>query len=167
VTTDRTAALADYPAPLARALRQGGPVSIVIPGGAGDGRNLRHELVLPASTAAVDETLSACSRPLVDPRDELLPDIGENGLPGGVTWARSPRPYFPATNYAQGYAVLSCVVQPDGGLDQCEVESEFPLDGGFGRTALRAMPPARIVSPGEPPGQYAPRIIGLRINYVN
>ena len=166
VTTDRTVALADYPATMARNLRKGGAVSIVIPGGAGEGRNLRHNLVLPASSAAIDETLTACGRPLEDPRDTLLPEITESGLPDGVTWARAPRPSYPRTNYSEGYAVVTCAVQPNGGVDQCQIESEFPVDGGFGRNALRATDDARIVSPGETAGQYAPRIVGFRVNYV-
>ena len=165
VTTDRTVALADYPASLARAMRKGGPVSIVIPGGGGEGRNLRHELSLPASSAAIDETLTACGRPLEDPRDALLPEIEESGLPRGVTWARPPRPTYPRNNYAEGFAVVTCVVRPDGGTEQCQLESEFPVDGGFGRSALRAMEPARLTSPGETVGQYAPRMIGFRVNY--
>jgi TonB family protein len=165
VTTDRTVALADYPASLARALRDGGAVSIVIPGGAGEGRNLRHELELPASSAAIDETLAACDRPTEDPRDALLPDIAEDGLPAGVNWARAPRPSYPRTNYSEGFAVVTCVVQPDGAITQCQIESEHPNDGGFGRNALRATDDARITSPGETLGQYAPRIIGFRVNY--
>ena len=166
VTTDRTVALADYPARLARELREGGAVSIVVPGGGGNGRNLRHNLILPASSTAIDETLTACGRLLEDPRDALVPEITESGLPDGVTWARPPRPTYPRNNYAAGYAVVTCVVQPDGGVHQCEVESEFPVDGGFGRNALRATDDARIVSPGETPGQYAPRMVGFRVSYV-
>ncbi|WP_396594547.1 hypothetical protein [Brevundimonas sp. R86498] len=166
VTTDRSVAIADYPAPLARELRAGGPVSITIPGGADDGRNLRHDLVLPASSVAIDETLAACNRPVVDPRDALLPEIEEGGLPAGVTWAQPPRPRYPATNYAQGYAVVSCAVRPEGSLGDCVVESEFPFDAGFGRNGLRSVGDARIASPGETPGQYAPRIIAFRINYL-
>lgn len=165
VTTDRTVAIADYPAPLARRFREGGTISIVIPGGAGEGRNLRHDLVLPPSTAAIDETLTACGRPVVDPRDELLPEIEENGLPDGVAWTTQPRPRYPGNNYADGYAVLTCVMQPAGGLDQCQIESEFPTDGGFGRAALRSTPAARLTSPGEPAGAYAPRMIGFRVNF--
>ncbi|MFC5345640.1 hypothetical protein ACETK8_03825 [Brevundimonas staleyi] len=166
VTTDRTVAIADYPASLARSLRDGGEVSILIPGGGGEGRNLRHDLVLPASSAAIDQTLTACNRPTEDPRDALLPEITENGLPDGVTWARAPRPSYPSTNYAEGYAVVTCVVQPNGALAQCQIESEHPDDGRFGRNALRATNDARINSPGETPGQYAPRMIGFRVNYV-
>lgn len=165
VTTDRTAAIADYPASLARGLRDGGPVSIVIPGGGGEGRNLRHNLTLPRSSVAIDETLTACRRPTEDPRDALLPEITESGLPDGVTWARAPRPTYPQTNYSEGFAVITCVVQPDGAVAQCEVESEHPADGRFGRNALRATDAARINSPGETLGQYAPRMVGFRVNY--
>ena len=166
VTTERTVAMADYPASLARSLRDGGPVTVVVPGGGGEGRNLRHDLTLPASSAAIDETLTACGRPVEDPRDALLPEIEESGLPRGVTWARPPRPSYPSTNYSQGYAVVTCVVKPDGGVEQCQVESEFPVNGGFGRNALRAAARAQLNSPGETAGQYAPRIIGFRVNYV-
>ncbi len=61
---------------------------------------------------------------------------------------------------------MTCVVKPDGGVEQCQVESEFPVNGGFGRNALRAAARAQINSPGETAGQYAPRIIGFRVNYV-
>ena len=57
-------------------------------------------------------------------------------------------------------------VQPDGAIAQCQVESEHPDDGRFGRNALRATDDARIVSPGETPGQYAPRMVGFRVSYV-
>ncbi len=166
VTTDRTVALADYPSSMARGLREGGAVSVVIPGGGGEGRNLRHQLTLPASSAAIDETLTACGRPLEDPRDALLPEITESGLPDGVTWARAPRPSYPRNNYAGGFAVVTCVVQPAGGVEQCEIESEFPDDAGFGRAALRSTRDARIVSPGETPGQYAPRMVGFRVSFT-
>lgn len=165
VTTDRTAVVADYPAQLARQLREGGNVSILIPGGADGGRNLRHDLVLPASSSAIDETLTACNRPTDDPRDDLLPAIGENGLPSGMIWSRAPTPRFPRNNYAQGLAVVTCVVTPTGGLNECEVESEFPTDGRFGSAALTAAREATVNSPGETRGQYAPRLIGFRVNF--
>lgn len=165
VTTDRTVAVADYPASLARNMREGGDIGIVIVGGAEGGRNLRHNLEIPASSAAIDETLTACDRPLDDPRDDLLPAIGEGGLPAGVNWSVAPRPTYPRTNYSEGFAVVSCAVQPNGSVAQCQIESEFPDDGGFGRNALRAMDDARISSPNETAGQYAPRIIGFRVNY--
>lgn len=167
VTTNRTVAVADYPAPFARELREGGRLQITIPGGAGNGRALRHDLALPPSNAAIDEVLSACGKPTVDPRDALLPDIEEGGLPGGVTWARRPSVSWPMNSrYGEGYAVVTCLANPDGSLSQCAVESEHPADGVFGGAALRAAGRARINSPNESPGALAPRMIGFRVNFI-
>lgn len=165
VTKNRTVAVADYPAPFARNLREGGRLQITIPGGGGAGRALRHDLALPPSQAAIDEVLTACNKPAVDPRDALLPDIEEGGLPGGVTWARRPSVEFPDTRYAEGYAVVTCLANPDGSLSQCVVESEHPADGVFGAAVLRATTRARINSPYEPTGAIAPRMIGFRMNF--
>ena len=65
---------------------------IVVPGGAENGRNLRYVIDLPASGAAIDETLQACGRPLVDPRDAERSALPEDGLPPEIEWARQPRP---------------------------------------------------------------------------
>jgi hypothetical protein len=165
VTTDRTVAIADYPSAFARSLRKGGPLKIMIPRGADDGRNLVHNLMLPPSSAAIGETMAACNRPLEDPRDALLPDIEAGGLPAGISWARQPRPRYPNTNYATGYAVLTCVAGADGALSQCEVESEQPAKSRFGEAALRATSNARIASATEPTGQITPRMIAFRVNF--
>jgi len=165
VTTDRTVAIADYPAEFARNLRKGGRMQVMIPGGAGDGRNLRHQLELSPSSAAIAETLTSCGQPLEDPRDALLPDIDDRGLPAGMNWARAPRPRYPNTNYAVGYAVVTCVAGADGALNQCQVESEQPAKSRFGEAALRAMPNARVSSTTEPTGQITPRLIGFRVNF--
>jgi hypothetical protein len=165
VGSNRTVALADYPAPMARSFREGGAFSLTVPGGGEGGRDLRYRMTLPASVSAIDEALTTCGKPLVDPRDALIADTGTDGLPDGMTWSRPPRPRFPDGLYAEGFAVISCVVQPDGSLTRCEVESEFPLDGGFGRASLLAMRNARVVSPNETVGAYAPRVIGFRAQY--
>lgn len=165
VASNPTVALADFPAPMARAMRQGGALSLMVPGGGTNGGNLRYNMTLPASASAIDEVLTTCDRPLVDPRDMLMAGVEADQLPEGVTWARMPRPRFPQSLYAEGYAVISCVVQPDGRVNSCEVESEFPTDGGFGRATLVAMRDARIASPNEVPGSFAPRMIGFRAIY--
>jgi hypothetical protein len=165
VTTDRTVAIADYPSAFARHLRKGGPLKIMIPGGAGNGRNLRHDLVLSPSSAAIEETLTRCRVPLEDPRDALLPDIDDRGLPAGMNWARAPRPRYPNTNYATGYAVMTCVADADGELGQCQIESEQPAKSRFGEAALRAMPDARVSSTTEPTGRITSRLIGFRVNF--
>jgi opacity protein-like surface antigen len=166
VTTNRTVAIADYPASFARNLRDGGRLQITVPGGGGGGRDLRHDLTLPPSQAAIDEVLAACGKPTEDPRDALLPEIGEGGLPAGVTWTRRPSVSWPMNSrYLEGYAVVTCMVTPDGGLNLCEVESEHPADGVFGQAVLRAAARARIGSPNETPGAFASRRIGFRVNF--
>lgn len=165
VGSDPTVALADFPASLARELREGGSFSLMVPGGGQNGANLRYNMTLPVSANAIDEVLTTCDRPLVDPRDELLVEADAAQLPDGMTWARPPRPRFPASLYAEGYAAVSCVVQPDARLSSCQVESEFPADGGFGRATLLAMRDARVISPNETPGSYAPRIVGFRTDF--
>lgn len=165
VTTDRTVAISDYPAAFARSLRKGGPLKILIPGGAEDGRNLRHDLVLPPSAAAIEETLAACNRPLEDPRDALLPDIEDNGLPAGLTWARPPRARYPNTNLASGYVVITCIAQSDGSLSQCQIESEQPPKSRFGAAALQSTRDARLNVSDQPGGQITPRMIAFRANF--
>jgi hypothetical protein len=165
VATSPTVAMSALPAPFARKLRDGGMLSIMTPDGAGPGRNLTHHLHLPASSTAVDETLTACEKPLEDPRDALLPDLGEGGLSAGVTWERPPRPNYPAlARYSAGFAMLSCMALPDGRVNDCVVESEFPADGGFGRATLSSVRDARLkASDGAP---ITPRLIVFRTNFM-
>ena len=165
LTTDPSVVVADFPAAFARDVRQGGRVQITVPDGAGPGRNIRYDLTLPPSTAAIDEVLSVCGRPSVDPRDAATLDIGAGGLPEGMTWTTPPRPRYPATQYASGQVVLTCLVNPDASLSDCLIESEHPGDGRFGQAALRAMPQARVASRGETDGQYARRMVALRVNF--
>lgn len=166
VTTDPTAAVADLPAIFARKLRNGGRLQIVVPDGAGPGRNLRHDVVMPASPVAIDETLTACDRPLVDPRDDDIEVLSDNGLPANVSWASRPRPIFPmGSRYAAGFAVVTCLGQPDGRLKDCVIETEHPDDGLFGAAVLRSMDRARVRSDIEPEGQIRPRLMSVRVNF--
>lgn len=162
-TTNDTVAVADYPAPLARKFRRGGPLRLTIPGGASDGRDLTHVVELPPSNVAIDTALSECGRPLVDPRDALLEAVEGEGLSGGATWARAPRVDFPSTRYAAGFVVLSCLAWMDGRLTDCIVESEHPHDGRFGEAALRGARRARVALPeGSPPGPFR---VGFYVNF--
>lgn len=158
-------ALSPLPAPFARKLRNGGQLSILVPDGGGAGRDLRHVVQLPASSSAIDETLTACGRPLADPRDNTLSDPGENGLSSGVAWDRMPLPAPPeTTRYSQGFATLSCMAQPDGRLSSCIVESEYPSGSGFGENALRAMRRARLKSIDS--ANAEPRMVVFRIKFT-
>lgn len=167
VTTDRAVALASFPSATARRLREGGRLRVTIPDGAGPGRNLVHDVELPASSAAIGETLSACGKPLVDPRDALLPDVPESGLSASAVWTTAPRPRFPeGSRYASGYAVVTCLTQPDGRLDDCVIESEHPGDGRFGESTLDSTRRARIDIPGETRGSFPRRMVAFRTTYM-
>ncbi len=62
VANDRTTAASDSPASLARRLREGGLLRIQVPGAAPGGGAVRYELEVPASSSAIDRTLSACGQ---------------------------------------------------------------------------------------------------------
>lgn len=166
VAVDRAVAHSEMPAPFARKLRLGGRLQIVVPDGAGPGRNLRYDLTLPVSATAIDETLTACERPLVDPRDAELAELPEGGLPMGLTWASRPRMQFPETRYARGFALITCLTQPDGGLRDCAVESQHPADGGFGESALRAARRARVTLGDGAEGPIPVAKVQFRANFV-
>lgn len=150
VATDDTVAVSELPAPFARELREGGRLRIMVPRGASDGRNLMYDLTLPASSASIDQTLTTCNRPLVDPRDAELENLQEDGVPRNITWASRPTPRFPRTNYARGFAVATCISNPDGTLRDCMVESEHPRDGRFGQATLDAARRARLQNAAQP-----------------
>jgi hypothetical protein len=166
VAVDPTIAVSERPASFARDLREGGRLQIVAPGAAEGGRNLRYVLDLPASSTSVDRTLQACGKPLVDPRDAELAALGDSGLPGGVSWASLPRPSFPSTAvYEAGFAVISCMTEPDGRLRACEVETEHPRDGGFGAAALHATRRARLENTDDAAAPVPLRRILYRTNF--
>lgn len=150
VATDDTIAISELPAPFARELRAGGRLRILVPEGASDGRNLLYDLTLPASSGSIDQTLTACGRPLVDPRDAELEALEEDGVPRNLAWAVRPEPNFPSTRYARGFAVATCVSNPDGSLRDCTLESEHPRDGRFGQAALAAVRRARLQNMADP-----------------
>lgn len=145
VGEDRTVAFSRLPALIARQLAEGGNLQIIIPAPPG-GRRTRYVMELSRSNSAIEETLTACGRALVDPRDNRLEGDGIR-LPTGITWTRQPRPEFPTsafgtTNY--GYATLSCVVGAHGKPEECQVESELPPGFNFGRAAIRSTSAARL-----------------------
>jgi hypothetical protein len=153
VATNDTVAMSELPAPFARNLREGGRLRILIPEGAADGRNLLYDLTLPASSGSIDETLTTCGRPLVDPRDAELESLPENGLPPTLTWVSVPRPRYPAPmRYASGFAIATCITNPDGSLRDCAIETEHPRDGGFGEAALSAARRARVRNTADADG---------------
>lgn len=166
VAIDNTVALSSMPAPFARNLREGGRLQIRIVGGADDGRTLRYVLELPASHAAIDETLTACDLPLVDPRDAAWANVGDDGLPTSLQWLRRPHPTYPGTpKYERGFAVVSCVADPEGRPQDCVVETEHPRDAGFGRATLSAARSARLTNSLNPDAPITPTRFSFRANY--
>ena len=159
-------AVSEFPAPFARQLRQGGRLQILVPEGGGPGRNLRFDVTLPTSPGSVDETLAACNRPPVDPRDLELDSLSEEGVPVGMTWTRRPGVQFPSNGFARGFSVVTCMTNPDGTLRDCVVESEHPRGGGFGQATLRAARRARVGWPGEDDRLVPTRLVSFRVNFV-
>lgn len=139
------AALAELPAPLARRMRAGGRMNLVVPDGAGPGRNLRYALDLPRSASAIDTVMQACGKPADDPRDARLADAD---LSAELVWTRQPRPEFPSKAWDNrvggGMAFISCLTTDEGAFEACEIESEHPMGAGFGRAGVRAMRRARV-----------------------
>lgn len=164
--SDGTSAFSDLPAPFARSLREGGQVQLRVPNAATGGRSVRYVLDLPPSTAAIDQTLTACDRPLVDPRDAELDAVGENGLPTEITWERPPRPTFPNSRYARGFAVLSCIANEEGRARDCVIETEHPHDGGFGEASIDSMKTARLSNRLNPDAPIPPSRFTFRTLYT-
>jgi len=166
VAVNPTIAVSNMPAPFARKLRNGGELQLRIAGGAEDGRNLRYVLDLPASNAAIDETLTACDRPLVDPRDAAWAGVGDNGLPTNLQWLKRPRPTYPGVpRYERGFAVVTCIADPEGRPQDCVVETEHPRDAGFGQATLRAAREARLTNSLNPDAPITPSRFNFRANY--
>lgn len=145
----------DVPARTARQWRQGGQVQVRAAPSAG-GPATRYVLAIPPSAASIDRVLTACGRPLIDPRDATTPDIAPS-VPAGFTWEQVPRMSYPPRALERqipGVVTLSCSVTDEGRLDACEVESERPSRQGFAAAALRAARGSRLIRNGD---SHAPR----------
>ncbi|MFK0300274.1 hypothetical protein ACIQTU_13760 [Brevundimonas sp. NPDC090276] len=164
VGDDATVAISEYPGSLARSLRKGGRMQIVVPSGGEVGKIIRYVIDLPSSGAAIDETLTACGRPLVDPRDAELAALDDKGLPANLRWAREPLITYPEQQtYRRGFAILTCLTRPDGYLRDCAVETENPPGGGFGPAALNGTRRARVVN--QEGGPVPLQFIAFRANF--
>ena len=156
---DSPSAFALWPRSFARALSEGGRLSVA----ALEGEATRRYVVdLPPSPTAVASVFQACGHELVpaDPDDEA--PTGEDL--GDLRWARSPDISFPGrARYAEGLAAILCDVSETGRLRDCTVESEFPEGGGFGRAAvLGAHRTARV----ETASRSSTGLEGQRVSFV-
>lgn len=167
VAADNTIAVSGLPAPFARLARKGGAMQLRVPGGGEGGRTVRYMLDLPTSNAAIDQTLTACDRPLVDPRDAAWENVGQNGLPSNLQWLRQPRPEYPGVpRYERGFAMVSCIADPQGRPQDCVVETEHPRDAGFGEATLKATRAARLTNSLNPDAAIPPSRFVFRANYI-
>lgn len=143
---DRGAALSRVPAILARRLLQGGRLQIIVPSDPGTPRT-RYVVDMPRSSTGLEEVLTQCGRPLVDPRDDEI--LGDGGpLTRGIEWDRIPQLQMPPAAargiHTSGFATLTCGIATGGRLSDCEIEDEFPAGAGFGLAARRAAATARV-----------------------
>lgn len=156
VGDDPTAAFSRLPAFLARRLAKGGQLQIGVPG-AGGRPGTRYVMDLPPSPTVLQQTLTACGRPLVDPRDQDMDPNAPDGLSGGVTWGVMPRVPLPDSvngRYVENASVsVSCVVTSEGRLRDCVIESEHPPGYRFGAAVSRALRGGRVrlTEDGGPP----------------
>jgi hypothetical protein len=165
VATDPGTAISSFPAPFARRLRAGGRMDLVVPGGAEGGRNLRYVLTLPASGAAIDQSLAACDRPLTDSRDARIAPMGEDGLPTGLVWRVPPRRVTSALVPARGFAALSCLIGAEGQLTDCVTEAQYPSRIGLGQLARRLVSRARMQNEDGPERPIEPRMINFTMTF--
>lgn len=163
---------ADVPAAMARRFRSGGELQLQA-GAVENGPARRYVIDLPPSSSSIDQVLTACDRPILDPRDELRRDEtsdapGETQA-GGSTWRRTPLPAFPRAALDEGVSgmvVLSCLVGDRGRLDDCVVEVERPVGQGFGEAALRATRQARLEPGRDNPSDQARELVTFTIRFL-
>lgn len=174
VGAQRDTAFSRVPAMVARKLAEGGKLQIIVPA-TSDTPRTRYVMDLSPSSTAIAQTLTACGKPMIDPRMVRAEEIegnGQDGLPAAVTWQTMPRPTFPSPvkdrMVLEGYVVLSCVAAEDGRLDQCEIESEQPAGYNLGRAVKRSIPRARLTLTEEAAANGRPlagRMIVFAVNF--
>lgn len=170
VGRDRTDAFSRVPARVARVMAQGGTLQIVVPA-TPDQRRTRYVLEMDPSSTAIEQTLTACGRRLVDPREQDALGDGEDGLPSSLEWIQQPRIQFPQalaySDFVQGYVVMSCVSQSDGRLDDCEVESEQPPGQALSDAVRAGLRRARVGWKAEDAATAAPPLAGRLVTFTS
>ena len=81
------------------------------------------------------------------------------------SWSRQPTVEFPERALSRGVesgtVVLNCLVQPNGSVTDCRIESENPSGAGFGQAAISGARRARV-SPREVDGAAT----GARVTFT-
>ncbi len=138
--------VAVHPGLLARRLREGGDLNVVV-AAEGEEARRRYVMSLVPSGAAIDATLAACGLPRDETRASgdswVRPDSRDT-----LTWDSRPTPTFPDRAIGRsnwGHVFLSCVALPTGRVEQCQIDSERPENLGFGEAALASARRARVV----------------------
>jgi hypothetical protein len=151
--SDRGSAFSRIPARVARQLAKGGRLQIIVPAEREGGPRTRYVMELEPSSTAIERTLTACNRPLVDPRNETADGNGQDGLPNDISWVRQPRISFPAPVKdrmpLRGYVTLSCLVQTEGRLGDCQIESEHPRGYNLGKAVEDGIRTGRVRQPAD------------------
>jgi len=155
VGSNKTAAFSRVPIRFARALAKGGTLQIRVPAHRGS-RPIRYVLDLPPSVSAVEQTLVACNKSMVDLRYDTMLDENTPGLPQSLIWETEPKFSFPFTNSQMmalvGYVTVSCGVSASLNPENCLIESEYPSGFNFGREVLRKVERGqlRLTDPDAP-----------------
>lgn len=169
VGSDRGAAFSRVPARLARELAKGGKLEIGVAGQRGQ-PGTRYVMELAPSSSAIEQTLTACGRALVDPRDLDAGDEAESGLPAGIDWDRTPQPTFPESvkgrSPTKGFVTLTCVTRATGRLEDCVVESEHPGGYNLGRSVRDSLARARVRSTDRDTPLIDRRMIVFTVNFL-
>lgn len=143
---DRKSAFSLYPMSLARDLMRGGTIRIRVPGQNGAPSTL-YVMETEPSVTAIAETLTACDKPLVDPRDARETEMLEE-LPADIEWARRPMPspdaIGNAATHLETYVVVSCLTAEGGALKDCRIESANPFNERINRIVLDASRNGRL-----------------------
>ena len=130
-----------------RELAAGGEVSLTVRDSAPP---RRYRFQAPAASAALGRVLTACGQPVAYGRDAERASLRNAGwdIDALPAWETPPGPGFPSRAFTRGVrlgrADLTCRLQPDRSLGECEVEGEYPAGLGFGEEALTAAADARV-----------------------
>lgn len=106
----------------------------------------RYRLAAPVRSTALAQVLTTCGLPTTYARDAERQDqrAARGGVEPRVVLRHRPDDIqYPSRAASKGVtsgtAVVTCRVKDNGRLEACEIESETPLDAGFGEEALRAV----------------------------